>query len=271
VDVTASDRRRLAPYGVALALPALLLPLAVGCATTRPLGPSREEVLRQILPASVQIIVERGGRRFRSASGTVIAAEPTEQGVDCYVLTSGHTFALRVEGDRVSILLDRQVGPGTPVPATVLAVQYADRVDLALLRMTAPRCAVATVGDPPALGEDVFVVTFPWGRNMTLAGGLVSQVNHDEAEDPEAAPRLMIDASVSYGASGGGVYEARTGRLIGLIEGYRTAHVSFEVATQPAHLEIPVPGETYVTPLAQIRRFLDSAGYGALLRTAARP
>ena len=269
--MTAGDRRRLASYRVGLALPALLLPLAVGCATARPPGSSREAVLQQILPASVQIIIERDGRRFRSASGTVIAAEPTAEGVDCYVLTSGHAFARRVDGDRVSILLDRQAGPGTPVPATVLAVQYADRVDLALLKIAAPRCAVATLGDPPALGEDVFVVAFPWGRNMTLVGGMVSQVNRDEAPDPEVAPRLMIDASVSYGSSGGGVYVARTGRLIGLIEGYRTAHVSFEVATQPGHVEIPVPGETYVTPLAQIRRFLDSVGYGALLTTAARP
>lgn len=36
----------------------------------------------------------------------------------------------------------------------------------------------------------------------------------------------MVDASVSYGASGGGVFDARTGGLIGLVEGYRTARVT---------------------------------------------
>lgn len=29
----------------------------------------------------------------------------------------------------------------------------------------------------------------------------------------------MVDASVSYGSSGGGVYAVRSGRLVGLVEG----------------------------------------------------
>jgi hypothetical protein len=63
---------------------------------------------------------------------------------------------------------------------------------------------------------------------MTLARGIVSQVNgvHSVVGDQELAPRLMVDASVSYGASGGGVYDARDGGLIGLVEGYRTARVT---------------------------------------------
>ena len=70
----------------------------------------------------------------------------------------------------------------------------------------------------------------------------------------------MVDASVSYGASGGGVYSARTGNLVGLIEGYRTARVSFQVDSHTGQIDVPVPGETYVVSLAQIRRFLAATG-----------
>jgi hypothetical protein len=98
---------------------------------------------------------------------------------------------------------------------------------------------------------------------MTLAGGIVSQVNVDQPGDRDTAPRFIVDASVSYGASGGGVYDERTGRLLGLVEGYRTARVSFNGDAQ--YIDVPVPGETYVVPLADIRRFLLQADRKDLL------
>jgi hypothetical protein len=91
---------------------------------------------------------------------------------------------------------------------------------------------------------------------MTPASGIVSQVPLEESD-----ARLMIDASVSYGVSGGGVYDAR-GCLIGIVEGYRTAQVSYRDSNKdkdfkPRSFQIPVPGETYVVSLAEIRRFLQ--------------
>ena len=49
---------------------------------------------------------------------------------------------------------------------------------------------------------------------MTLASGIVSQLNgaSPKAGDREASLRLMVDASVSYGSSGGGVFD-RSGAL----------------------------------------------------------
>jgi len=97
---------------------------------------------------------------------------------------------------------------------------------------------------------------------MTLVGGIVSQVNGDPPGDRATAPRLIVDASVSYGSSGGGVYDA-DGRLVGVVEGYRTARVSFEGDASPQYINVPVPGETYVVPLADIRRFLRDTDQGA--------
>jgi hypothetical protein len=65
----------------------------------------------------------------------------------------------------------------------------------------------------------------------------------------------LVDTSVSYGASGAGVFDADTGELIGVVEGYRTAQIAARDAPDRI-LEIPVPGETIVISAEAIRRFL---------------
>ena len=55
----------------------------------------------------------------------------------------------------------------------------------------------------------------------------------------------QVDTSVSYGASGAGVFDAETGELIGVVEGYRTAQIATRDAPDRV-MEIPVPGETLV-------------------------
>ena len=59
------------------------------------------------------------------------------------------------------------------------------------------------------------------------------------------------------------------GRLIGLVEGYRTARVSFKGDSTARYIDVPVPGETYVVPLADVRRFLTDSGHAGL--TGLRP
>jgi len=70
---------------------------------------------------------------------------------------------------------------------------------------------------------------------------------------------------VSYGVSGGGVFDARTGRLIGLVEGFSTARLMAQGPTPAWYIDVPVPGQTLVTPLADIRRFLDEFEQADLL------
>jgi len=225
----------------------------------------RRHVIDRILESTVQVALEREGKRFRSGSGVVMAGRPGAGGADCFVLTSGHTFSKTSAETTVRVLLDRQHGPGRSVLATVLAHRDSDDLDLALLQIASGDCPAATLGRAPAMGEEIWVVAFPWGRNMNLVSGVISQVDLDDLAAPDGAPRLMVDASVSYGASGGGVYSAETGELVGIIEGYRTARVSFQVDNHPGQIDVPVPGETYVVSLAQIRRFLGETGHADLL------
>jgi serine protease Do len=243
----------------------VLLAAGAGCATDPPRVPSRQQVLQRILPATVQISLEQEGRRFRSGSGVVIASRTSDAGTECFVLTSGHTLAGLAEPQQIFVLLDRHHGKKTKVRARVLARQDTKDLDLALLQADAPQCMAADLGGEPALGDTIWVVAFPWGREMTLVGGVVSQLNVETSAAGESGPRLMVDASVSYGASGGGVFDATTGRLVGLVEGYHTARVSFKNDATGRYIDVPVPGETYVAPLADIRRFLTETGHAGLL------
>jgi serine protease Do len=241
----------------------MLLVLGAGCATAPPGPPSREQVLQRILPATVQVSLEQDGRRFRSGSGVVVAARPAGQDSECFVMTSGHTLAGFGDPQQVFVLFDRHLGKKTKVRARMVARRESAELDLALLQVRAPQCLAAELGQPPGLGDAVWVVAFPWGREMTLVAGVVSQLNPDTPD--ESGSHLMVDASVSYGASGGGVFDATTGRLIGLVEGYHTARVSFKGDSTGRYIDVPVPGETYVAPLADIRRFLRESGYAGLL------
>jgi hypothetical protein len=70
----------------------------------------------------------------------------------------------------------------------------------------------------------------------------------------------MVDASVGNGVSGGGVYQEATGKLLGVVEGYRTASVALKDRTQTFSLKVPMPGETFVISVDQIRGFLRGQG-----------
>ena len=74
----------------------------------------------------------------------------------------------------------------------------------------------------------------------------------------------MVDVSVSYGSSGGGVFDAQTGDLVALVEAYRTARIALP-RDPGASVQVPVAGETTVIPAATIVRFLADRGLGPLL------
>jgi serine protease Do len=85
----------------------------------------------------------------------------------------------------------------TGLPARVLGVSPAE--DLALLQVENLTGGTTTLKSTVRLGDDVWVVSYPWGRRRTLISGVVSQVTGDGGLDSyEGIPR-MVDASVSYG------------------------------------------------------------------------
>ena len=264
--VAISSRRRTGRFSFntlpAVAVTVTVSALVAGCALARSPEPSREKVLERILPSAVQVVIEQQeGRRVRAGSGVVLAVQRTDAYTDCFILTSGHTVADVAGRKEIFAIFGRDRGTAIKTAATVIASRETPTLDLALLRSRTSSCLPVRTARPPILGETVWVVGFPWGRHMTLARGIVSQINAEDDGDRESASRLMVDASVSYGSSGGGVYEAGSGRLIGLVEGYSTARVSAQGANPPWYIDVPVPGQTFVTPLSEVRRFLAEIGY----------
>ena len=80
--------------------------------------------------------------------------------------------------------------------------------------------------------------------------------------DLQPGPVRLVDTSVSYGASGAGVFDTETGELLGVVEGYRTAQIAARDAPDRV-MEIPVPGETLVISARTIERFLAASGLEA--------
>lgn len=232
---------------------------------------TRDEVLARILPSAVQIVLEqREGRRLRTGSGVAIGARAAGDHVECFVLTSGHVLAGLGGKAQAYVLIERERGVSTKLAAEVLDYEEPPGIDLALLRIRTDRCVSALTGSAASLGEPVWVVAFPWGREMTLASGIVSQATFGET-DPDAGSQLMVDALVSYGTSGGGVFASRSGLLIGVVEGYRTARLTAGGGEAAWYVDVPVPGQTLVTPVADIRRFLERTGYPDLAPAAGSP
>ena len=226
--------------------------LTGGCATSN--RSARDEVLRQIVPSTVQLRCEREGGTRRAASGVVVARDGSTRRT--WIITARH-FLEPLAPQRLSV-----TAPGRKQPVAARLLKVSERADLALLEVESVDLAPVKLKDTVRLGDEVWVVAYPWGRRMTLSNGVVSQLA-DSSVDYEG-PARMVDVSVSYGASGGGVFDAPTGALIGLIEKYRTAHVALPQSPDRA-IEIPVPGETTLISSETIRQFVIEAGLEGFL------
>jgi serine protease Do len=229
----------------------------------------RKSILKRILPQNVRLLVFAGGEARRSASGVVIGSETTTDGSFSYVLTSAHAVEPDgLEDPRMVVYVDRD-GDSFDYPARPVAIGNVPELDLALVKIRGVCLAAAQLADDSELepGENVVVVAAPYGKSLSISGGLVSQVEWDRKSRLPAM--LKTDAPIGYGASGGGVYSASSGRLLAIVEGYRTARVGFAVAEQTYSFDVPMPGETFAAPSAKVRAFLENNGFARFVATGA--
>ncbi len=264
----------------------LLLAFTAGCATATAGGPKeqccgvgetqgagktiRSERIRSVLPQNVRVVVTVDGQPARSASGVVLGSAIESEGPTTYVVTNAHVVAPR--GNEVPgfvVLVDAPTGDTHEFGARVVAQGKVPDMDLAVLAVPGISLeAVSLAGDAEVgVGEDVFVVAAPYGRSLSVSGGMVSQVDL-ERQSPHLPAMLKTDAAIGYGASGGGMFSASSGKLVGIVEGYRTAKVTIPVATETYSFDVPMPGETFAAPTAKIRKFLEEKGLTRILPTA---
>jgi len=245
--------RRLAPFAVAgLALSA--------CVATHPqvvtvARANRRVTVAQVLKYSVRVVVSAGGEDRRAATGVVIAQTTGAKGPISYVVTNEHVVnPAGLEAPLYSVLVEDPQGVHT-YPASLAAEGAVPAMDLAVLAVPGIRLEPATLaGDEElAIGDDVVVIGAPYGRSLSVAGGLLSQVEYHLGE-PQM---LKTDAAIGYGVSGGGMFSIETGHLVGIIEGYRTAQVQIPMAKESYSFDVPMPGETFAAPMAKLRHFLS--------------
>jgi serine protease Do len=226
-----------------------------GCSTAGR-SSTRADVIRQILPSTVQLRCERDSGDRRAASGVVLARDVSTRRT--WIVTTRH-FLEPLMPQKLYVTF---AGAKGRIAAKLL--RLSEGADLALLEVDGIPAAPVRLKDSVTLGDEVWVVSYPWGRRMTLSNGVISQVIRDDAEGVYEGPARMVDVSVSYGASGGGVFDVLTGALVGLVEGYRTARMSPKT-TPESVIEIPVAGETTLISAEAIRRFLVEAGLESFL------
>lgn len=238
--------------------------MAAAC-TTGTYPHARDDVIRRIVTSAVKLQVEREGGARRAGSGVVLASDPrTERS---WIVTTRHLF----DPPSPHRMWVTASGRKERVQAKVIAA--AKNFDLALVEVAGLVLPAAALKSASRLGDEVWIVAFPWGKRLTLVSGVISQLVPEDGEAAvEGAPR-MVDASVSYGSSGGGVFDVTSGELVGIVEGYHTARV--EIRDPPSRpFDVPVPGETTVVSAREIRHFVEGErpGFpGALLGTPASP
>lgn len=218
-----------------------------------PAVPTRAEVVRQVLVSSVRVQVLSGEDVKRSASGVVVAS----RGGRSTIMTNAHVIDPKGLKDvSYRVLLERRGRVERTLPARLSALGEVPDTDLGLLEVDTalPPVEVARE-DQIDVGDEVVVVGAPYGRSLSVSGGMVSQLEavDGDASEPLRFTAMKTDASIGYGSSGGGVFAVPSGRLIGIVEGYRTARVAIN---DRQSFDVPMPGETFVAPVTKLRSFL---------------
>ncbi len=227
---------------------------------------TRREQVQRILPHNVRLQIASGGKVRSTASGVVVGAERDADGAAvAWVVTNAHAVAMDdLESPELRVLVDRRAESLEHV-GEVVATGQVPELDLALVRVPGLDLPAVELADDAELelGEDVVVAASPFGRALSLSGGMLSQVEWDKAS---RQPKMVkTDAPIGYGASGGGIFSLATGRLLAIVEGYRTAKVDFEVQQESYSFDVPMPGETFAAPSAKVRQFLQAKGFDRLL------
>jgi serine protease Do len=216
----------------------------------------RGDVMRRILPSAVQLRAEREGGARRAASGVVLASDVRTN--RCWILTTRHFLDPAVRQD-VSVSTPTRKGR-----AKAFMKAVSQEMDLAVIEAEGINLPPVKFKEVVRLGDVVWVAGFPWGRQLTVVSGVVSQLKNDDGDFSIEGTIRMVDASVSYGSSGAGVFDAETGALIGIVEGYRTAQMALPDRPERT-LQFPVAGETLVIPARSILDFLGASGLGDLV------
>lgn len=170
-----------------------------------------EQIAAKCKPSVVEIRTEAvqnatfiGNYVIDGAGSGVIISE------DGYILTNNHV----IEGaNTITVTLD----DGTSYNATLIGTD--DQSDVAVIKIDATGLTAATLGnsDEIVVGETVVAIGNPLGTlGGSVTDGIISATSRNITIDSQNLNVIQMNASVSPGNSGGGLFDAQ-GNLIGIV------------------------------------------------------
>jgi S1-C subfamily serine protease len=179
-----------------------------GTPANRPPG-SVADIAQRVSPTVVEIDV-RTSDGVGTGSGIVIDK-------DGYILTNNHVVSAAVNGGTIRVTFDDKSSQ------TAAIVGRDVQTDLAVLKVTAAKLTVASLGDSDkiAVGDPVIAIGSPLGLRGTVTTGIVSALGRpvrltgDGTDTDATIDAIQTDAAINPGNSGGPLVDA-SGTVIGV-------------------------------------------------------
>jgi hypothetical protein len=202
-----------------------------------------------------EVVLERQGALVARGSAVVVASREEAGEHACYLVTAGHVLTPAGGDADIVVVVPDEDGQHS-VTGELLRQVDADDRDLAILRAVTPACRPVRIGQWLERGADV------WLAGFSARGAAQVWPGHLRETPAPGAARWIVDGVVTEGASGGGVFDARSGELVGLIQGYWIARLLGPRGWIGGE---GVAGTSAVIPMARVRAILREWGLDGLL------
>lgn len=169
-------------------------------------------------------------------------------GADGVLLTDYHVACK----GKPELAVEVTVGDSEPVKHRARVVACDETDDLAVIRIDRTFSRVVVLGSLGDVfdGDPIYHVGYPYALGQVVGRGYV--MNRDFSDRKlKVRHVLLLDAPDGRGTSGAGIFDARTGKLVGLM----LMAVGIGPQGQPPEMWVRV-----ATRVDAIRRFLDRAG-----------
>jgi serine protease Do len=269
--------RKLGLCHILITLAATLV-FSLSAAVAEDPGPNRSSLIHSLLPAVVNITVQKEATVAPNAATAAASLGPTFDSTKSFV---GAGFIIDPTGTIVTnyhvvegafeiavTLADGAVLPGKILHASRLA-------DLAVLQVQPDHLlAAAQWGDSTKLrvGDQVFAIGNPLGIGTSVTGGIISGLNRDVQDSPYD-DYIQTDAAINHGNSGGPLFNME-GQVIGVntaLVSPTDASAGLGMAIPAAHVRFVIerlekygwirPGWMCVTVQQMTREMADAMGF----------
>lgn len=195
------------------------------------------DVLKEIRPAVVEVYVQTSSGGTSSGSGVVISVSDDKTSalvVTCHHVIEGERGITIKSVDGTEYNSVALIGSDPSSDIGVLILKSNDGKEITDLKQ-----AVWYSGVDLEVGTSVVAIGNPLGYlGGTVTTGIVSAVNRNVTVEGKSMTLIQTDAAINSGNSGGGLFDAATGALVGIVNaGYKSSAaqgLSFAIASGTA-------------------------------------